>query len=221
MANQLTGTGELLAYIRDVSLRDDPLLRELRDCTAELPAGGALQVMAEEGQFLGLLVGLAGASRVLELGTFTGYSTLCMARALAPGGRLLTCDISDRWTSIAAPFWERAGVADRIEQRIGQAAALLAELAAEPGGPGSFDVVFIDADKVNYAAYYEASLTLARAGGLIVFDNTLFFGRVLDPAARDADTEAIRKLNKQLFQDERVDISLLPFADGITLARKR
>lgn len=220
MANQLQSSDELLAYVREVSLREDGLLRELREQTATLPAGSAMQVMAEEGQLLALLVGLAGGRSVLEIGTFTGYSTLCMARAVAPGGQVVTCDITDRWPNIGAEFWRRAGVADRIDVRIGDASVTLADLVAERG-PASFDVVFIDADKRNYAKYYEWALTLINDTGLIVVDNTMFFGRVVDPAAADPDTVAIREFNERLRDDSRVDISLLPMADGITLIRKK
>ena len=219
MAHQTAATSELLHYVREVSLRDDDLLRELREATAELPAGQAMQVMAEEGQLLALLVGLTGAAAVLEIGTFTGYSTLCMARALPAGGRLVTCDIEDRWPTIGADYWKRAGVDERIELRIGAASDTLSGLLAECG-PGSFDLVFIDADKANYLHYYEASLELVRSGGLVVIDNTLFFGRVVDPDARDADTVAVRALNSLLHRDPRVELSLLVMADGITLARK-
>lgn len=220
MAQQVTATAELLDYIRQVSLRDDPLLAELRAETAGLPAGTAMQVMAEEGQLLALLVQLTGARAVLEIGTFTGYSTLCMARALPAGGELVTCDITDRWAAIGAGYWERAGVADRIALRVGDATETLAKLAAERG-PASFDFVFVDADKVNYPRYYEDSLLLLRPGGLLVVDNTLFLGRVADPAHQDADTQAVRELNAALHADERVEISLLAMADGITLVRKR
>jgi O-methyltransferase len=156
---------------------------------------------------------------VLELGTFTGYGALCMARALPPGGRLVTCDISERWTRIARQYWERAGVAERIELRLEKAAEVLDALLAE-NGPDSFDLIFIDADKAGYPDYFERALTLVRPGGLIALDNTLFFGRVVDPAAQDPDTLAIRELNAALRGDDRVDLSLIPMADGITLARK-
>jgi O-methyltransferase len=210
----------LLAYIRAVSLREDDILRELRQQTAELPAGAAMQVMAEEGQLLALLTGLTGGRGVLEVGTYTGYSALCMARALAPGGRLVTCDITDRWPRIAVPFWQRAGVADRIDLLIGDASATLAHLITERG-PACFDLIFIDADKQNYVKYYELALTLVSDRGLIVIDNTLFFGRVADPAAQDPDTTAVRELNDLLRDDPRVAISLLPIADGITLVHKK
>ncbi|WP_370146934.1 O-methyltransferase [Streptacidiphilus sp. EB129] len=220
MAQQVATTETLLRYVREVSLRDDPLLAELRRETGELPAGEAMQVMAEEGQLLALLIGLTGAHSVLEIGTYTGYSALCMARALPDGGELVTCDLSDRWPAVGADYWKRAGVADRIELRVGAALETLAALLAERG-PDCFDLAFIDADKANYPAYYERCLALVRPGGLIVVDNTLFFGRVVDPAARDRDTAAVRKLNALLRDDDRVDISLLVMADGITLARKK
>ncbi|EID52800.1 O-methyltransferase [Saccharomonospora xinjiangensis] len=220
MANQIEYSPELLDYVRDVSLRDDEILRDLRHETAQLPMGEAMQVMAEEGQFLALLVSLVGAREVLEVGTFTGYSTLCMARALPADGRLVTCDISTKWPDIARPYWERAQVADRIDVRIGEGSATLAALEAERG-PGSFDLVFIDADKSGYRAYYEAALTLVRQGGLIVLDNTLFFGRVIDPGIQDPDTVALRELNTFIRDDDRVEMALLPSADGITLARKK
>jgi O-methyltransferase len=220
MASQLRSSQELLSYVRDVSLRDDEILRDLRELTASLPMGRAMQVMAEEGQFLGLLVGLTAARDVLEIGTFTGYSTLCMARRLPPGGRVVTCDVSDKWPGIAEEYWTKAGVADRIETRIGDARETLRVLTEEHG-PDSFDFAFVDADKANYREYYEASLKLVRPGGLIVVDNTLFFGRVIDPEAQDADTVAIRELNAFLRDDSRVELTLLPMADGVTLARKK
>lgn len=213
-------TPALLDYVRGTSLREDDILSELREETSGLPGGESLQVMAEEGQLLALLVRLVGARSVLEIGTFTGYSTLCMARALPPEGRITTCDITDRWAEIGAPHWKRAGVEDRIELRVGDAAETLSDLAGKRG-PDSFDMVFIDADKKNYPLYYERSVPLVRAGGLIVVDNTLFSGRVADGDAQDPDTTAIRELNEALHGDERVDLSLIPMADGITLARKR
>ncbi|WP_024877499.1 O-methyltransferase [Saccharomonospora piscinae] len=220
MANQIDCSPEVLDYVREVSLRDDEILRELRHETAALPMGEAMQVMAEEGQFLALLVGLVGARSVVEVGTFTGYSTLCMARALPADGSLVTCDISAKWPDIARPFWERAGVADRIQVRIGEAAATLDALLTERG-PGGVDLVFIDADKAGYREYYESALSLLREGGLIVLDNTLYFGRVVDPEFQDADTVALRELNSHIRDDDRVDMSLLASADGITLARKK
>jgi O-methyltransferase len=219
MAPQILSSPELFDYARAVSLREDDVLRELREETAALPGGSAMQVMAEEGQLLALLVGLCGATCVLEIGTFTGYSTLCMARALPPGGRLITCDITARWLVAAQEYWRRAGIVDRIDVRIGPATETLAALVTEQGLE-TVDLVFIDADKANYVNYYEAALRLVRPGGLIVVDNTLFFGRVIDPTAQDGDTVAVRQLNSLLRDDHRVDIALLMVADGITLARK-
>ncbi|HEY0451014.1 O-methyltransferase [Actinophytocola sp.] len=220
MSQQTDFSPALLAYVRDMSLRDDEILRDLRHATSELPMGQAMQVMAEEGQFLALLVSLTDARLVVEVGTFTGYSTLCMARALPPGGRLVTCDITDRWSPIALPHWRRAGVADRIETRTGDARRTLADLLAEYG-PDSADLVFVDADKAGYQVYYEHALELVRPGGLVVLDNTVFFGRVLDGRATDQDTGAIQRLNAHLRDDDRIDLAMLPMADGITLARKR
>jgi len=220
MAGQIGVPPEILDYVRQSSLRDDDILRGLRSETWGLPGGQAMQVLAEEGQLLALLVALIGARRVLEIGTFTGYSTLCMARALPPGGELITLDIEERWPEIGAEFWKRAGVQDRIRVRIGPASATLDDLRAEYG-PNSVDLAFIDADKAGYPLYYESALTLLRTGGLIVVDNTLYFGRVLDEAATDPETAGVRTLNGILRHDERVDISMLPMADGITLARKR
>lgn len=219
MADQTELSPDLLAYFRDVSSREDTILRELREETKKYPMGTAMQVMAEEGQLLAFLVALTKARSVLEVGTFTGYSTLCMARALGPDGRLVTCDISERWPALGAPYWEKAGVAERIDVRIGDARSTLATLIDELGG-GVMDFAFIDADKANYREYYEATLTLLRPGGLMVLDNTLFFGRVIDPGALDPDTVAIRELNTLLRDDSRVDLSMLTMADGITLVRK-
>ncbi|MEU6508506.1 class I SAM-dependent methyltransferase [Streptomyces sp. NPDC046942] len=220
MAGQLTLDERLHAYVREVSLRDDDVLRDLRAETAGMPMLQAMLVHPEEAQFLALLVRLTGARSVLEVGTFTGYSSLCMARALPPDGTLVTLDNAERWTRIAARYWQRAGVADRIDLRLADAAESLDRLTAEHG-TGSFDLAFIDADKANYPRYYEQCLTLLRPGGLLVLDNTLFFGRVTDPTAQDADTRAIRELNARLRDDDRVDISLLAVADGLTLAHKK
>ncbi|MEU3754680.1 class I SAM-dependent methyltransferase [Streptomyces olivoreticuli] len=220
MANQLGLPAGLSEYIRKSSLREDAVLRRLRETTSELPAGSALQVMPEEGQLLTLLAGLTPARRILEIGTYTGYSTLCLARALAPGGRLVTCDITDRWPRIGAEHWAEAGVEGRIDLRIGDAVDTLGALVADEG-PGTFDFVFIDADKQRYPDYYESALTLVGDHGLIVVDNTLFFGKVVDPGAQDPDTTAIRAFNTLVRDDPRVEMSLIPMADGMTLIRKR
>ncbi|MEU1624959.1 class I SAM-dependent methyltransferase [Streptomyces sp. NPDC020096] len=220
MANQLGLSAGLSEYIRESSLREDEVLRQLREMTSELPAGSALQVMPEEGQLLALLAGLTPARRILEIGTYTGYSTLCLARALAPGGRLVTCDITDRWPRIGAEYWTKAGVDGRIDLRIGDAVDTLKALVADEG-PGTFDFVFIDADKQRYPDYYESALTLVGDHGLIVVDNTLFFGKVVDPDAQDPDTTAIRAFNALVRDDPRVEMSLVPMADGMTLIRKK
>lgn len=220
MATPVEVSADLLEYVRQVSLRDEELLAGLREQTARLPAGTATQVIAEAGQLLSLLVALTGARKVLEIGTFTGYSTLCMARSLPAGGMLVTCDNTGRWASIGKEYWKRAGVHDRIELRVADARATLRELRAEHGD-GGFDLALIDADKANYPAYYEQSLALIRPGGLIVIDNTLFLGNVLHRRAEDPDAAAVHDLNTLLRYDDRIDLSLLPMADGITLARKR
>lgn len=209
---------DLQDYLLTECLRDTELDRELREETARLPQAG-MQVAPEEAQFLAMLVRLLGARRVIEVGTFTGYSTLAMARALPADGRLVACDLSTEWTAIGRRYWERAGVAERIDLRLGLAADTLAELAQTEAG--RFDLVFIDADKTGYADYYQLALGLLRSGGLIAVDNTLWHGRVADPGAQDADTVAIRAFNRRLRDDDRVDVCLVPVADGVTLARKR
>jgi O-methyltransferase len=219
MASQLLASSDVLTYVSDHSRAEDEILRELREETASLPMGAAMQVSAEEGQLLALLVKLTRARTVVEVGTFTGYSSLCMARALPDRGLLITCDVTDRWPAFGRPYWRRAGVEDRIDLRIAPATAVLDSLFAEYG-PGSIDLVFIDADKAGYAAYYEAALMLLAPDGLVVVDNTLFFGRVTDPTAQDPDTVAIREFNRFVRDDPRVEMSLLPVADGITLIRK-
>ncbi|WP_327591601.1 O-methyltransferase [Streptomyces chartreusis] len=200
MRDQIDMTPALLGYIRDMSLREDPVLRELREDTAALP-DRIMQILPEEAQLLALLIRLVGARNVLEIGTFTGYSSLCMARALPADGRLVTCDISKEWTATARLAWKRVGLADRIELRLGDASETLAKLLAQDGR-GAFDVVFIDADKAHYPKYYEQSLALTRPGGLIVLDNTLWSGRVIDPSVQDDDTKGVRAVNQALLQDQ-------------------
>ena len=209
----------LYGYLLQHSLRDDPLLQALREETARDPMA-RMQIAPEQGQFMALLVQLIGARRIIEIGTFTGYSSLCMARALPDDGYLLCCDIDDTWTSIARRYWQEAGVSHKIDLQLAPATeTLLAQLDRQQRG--TFDLAFIDADKENYDTYYEHCLQLIRPNGLILFDNMLWSGRVADLSVQDADTQALRAMNRKLHQDERVDISLLPMADGITLARKR
>ena len=212
-------TDRLNDYLLEVSLREPPLLERLRAETAALPEA-AMQLAPEQGQFLALLVELTHVRRALEVGSFTGYSGLCIALALPADGRLVACDISEDFTSIARRYWAEAGVAEKIDLRLAPALESLDALLAEGAG-GSFDFMFIDADKENYPHYYERGLQLLRPGGLMAIDNVLWGGAVADPARQDADTEAIRALNAKLHDDERVALSLVPIGDGLTLARKR
>ena len=208
----------LYGYLLDVSLRETPLLKRLREETQALPMA-RWQVAPEQGQFLALLVKLTGARRLLEVGTFTGYSALCMASALPEGGSLLCCDIPGDYNATALRYWREAGLAERIELRLAPALETLA-LLEQQGQGGQFDLIFIDADKANYPAYLESALRLLRAGGLAIFDNTLWSGRVLEVNGQSADTRAIQVLNRSLKDDARVDLSLLPLGDGLTLCRK-
>jgi caffeoyl-CoA O-methyltransferase len=220
MSNRSLGLNDALyRYLLDVSLREPAILARLREETLRM-AEASMQISPEQGQFMALLLRLLGARRVLEIGVFTGYSSLVMAQALPPEGRIIACDVSEEWTQVARRYWAEAGVADRIDLRLAPALQTLAALAAD-GWAGRFDFVFIDADKERYAEYYEAALALLRPGGLIALDNMLWSGRVADPAASDADTVAIRQINERLRDDERVDLSLVPIGDGLTLARKR
>jgi predicted O-methyltransferase YrrM len=209
----------LYRYLLDHSLRETPLMRKLREVTAQDELS-RMQIAPEQGQFIALLVELLGAERIIEVGTFTGYSALCMAQALPPGGELVCCDLSREWTDIAQSFWQEAGVDDRISLHLAPALDTLDRLL-EKGAAESFDMAFIDADKPNYLNYYERCLQLLRTGGLLLFDNTLWSGAVADPRDREPDTLAIRELNDALHRDERVSISLVPIGDGLTLARKR
>jgi len=209
----------LYDYLVDVSVREHEAQRRLRERTADME-DAMMQIAPEQGQFMALLVRLIGARRTLEIGTFTGYSALSVALALPPDGRIVACDVSTDYTDIAGPFWREAGVADKIDLRIAPALETLDALIAE-GPDNDFDFAFIDADKENYDGYYERCLRLVRPGGLIAIDNVLWTGSVIDPAKDDADTNAIRALNAKLKTDERVDISLVPIGDGLTLARRR
>jgi predicted O-methyltransferase YrrM len=206
-------------YYERVGVREPAILARLREETAKLPMA-RMQIAAEEGQLIDLLLKLIGARRCVEVGVFTGYSSLVTALALPKDGRLLACDVSREWTDIARRYWSEAGVSDRIELRLAPAIDTLdAELAK--GASGAYDFAFIDADKENYIAYYERCLKLLRAGGLLAVDNTLWSGRVADPKVTDADTSAIRAFNEHVRRDGRVDFCLVPIADGVTLARKR
>ncbi len=205
-------------YIRAHSAREHPVLAELREATAGMKHAG-MQISPQQGQFMALLARLVKARRVIEVGVFTGYSSLAVALALPDDGKLVACDVNEEWTSMARRFWEKAGVAAKIELRLAPARLTLDELIAA-GESGSYDFAFIDADKAHYMAYYERCLTLLRVGGLIVVDNTLWSGAVVDPAAKDEDTLAIRAFNDAVRLDQRVAMSLLPIGDGVTLATK-
>jgi caffeoyl-CoA O-methyltransferase len=208
---------EIHDYVVAHGTPPDPLLRELADETARLGELAMMQIAPEQGAFMTLLARALGARSAVEVGTFTGYSALCLARGLTDDGRLLACDVSAEWTSIGRRYWERAGVAHKIELRIGPALDTLRALPREP----LFDLGFIDADKPSYPAYYEEILARLRAGGLILVDNVLWFGRVADPAAQDEQTRAIRAFNDRVAADPRVDCVMLPVSDGLTLLRRR
>ena len=211
---------DLYQYILDATLRDDTLLRQLREETALLPEYN-MQIAADQGRFMAMLVKMMGAERIIEVGVFTGYSSLSMARALPETGLLVACDVSVEYTDVAQRYWRQAGVSERVDLRIGPALETLDELIRQ-GRKGGFDLAFIDADKENYPGYYERCLALVRSGGLLIIDNTLWSGRVADPTDQDPVTSTIRNLNAQAGQDDRLsDVSLLPIGDGLLLARKR
>jgi predicted O-methyltransferase YrrM len=210
---------ELQRYLVSVAVKETATQRRLREVTAELPQA-RMQISPEQGQLMGLLVRLIGARRVLEVGTFTGYSALSMALALPEAGKVLTCDVSREWTDIARRYWEEAGVSERIDLRLRPALETLEELIAQ-GEEETFDLAFIDADKPSYGEYYERALRLLRPGGLVLADNVLWSGRVADPNERDADTEAIRAFNAKLSGDPRIVLALVPIGDGLAMALKR
>ena len=209
----------IYGYVQEQSIRDDALLQSLRQETAK-DEMARMQIAPEQGQFMALLVKLIDARRIIEVGTFTGYSSLCMARALPQDGELICCDVDENWTNIARQYWQQAGVQQKIKLVLAPAADTLQSLLDE-GGAGKFDLAFIDADKENYDLYYEQCLELIRPNGLILLDNMLWSGRVADDSCVDVDTEALRALNKKLKSDQRIDLSLLTIADGISLIRKR
>jgi predicted O-methyltransferase YrrM len=220
MSNRtLSLNDRLYDYLLWHSLREPESLARLRAETASHPKVN-MQIAPEQGQFMQMLVRLLDARRAIEIGVFTGYSSLAVVLAMPADGRLLACDISEEYTGIARRHWQAAGVADRIELVIAPAKQTLdARLAA--GEAGQYDFAFIDADKTGYLAYYERLIALVRPGGLIVVDNTLWSGKVANPAYRDADTVALREFNDILHADPRIDLSLLPLGDGLSLARRR
>jgi caffeoyl-CoA O-methyltransferase len=208
---------EIHRYVVDHGLPPDPVQRELIEETAALGGVAVMQIAPEQGAFMTLVTRLVGARRAVEVGTFTGYSALAIARGLPPDGRLLCCDVNEEWTAVARRYWQRAGVADRIELRLGPALETLRELPHDE----SIDLAFIDADKDNYTRYYEELLARLRPNGLILVDNTLWMGTVVDPSQDDDSTNAIRAFNDQVATDARVDCVMLPVSDGLTLLRKR
>jgi predicted O-methyltransferase YrrM len=210
---------ELWEYMRRVTLREPALLQRLREETAGYPNSN-FQISAEQGQFMGLLMHLMGARRTIEVGVYTGYSALAVALALPDDGRIIACDINEEWTTVGRRYWREAGVDGKIDLRLGPALATLDGLIAS-GQANQFDFVFIDADKTNYANYYERALVLLRPGGLIGVDNVLWYGRVIDASFDDADTRAIREFNERILNDDRVWLSMLAVRDGLTLACKK
>ncbi len=209
----------LYSYLVSVSLREPEILARLRAETRKLPNAN-MQIAPEQGQFMAMLAKLSGARRYIEVGTYTGYSALVVALALPRDGEVVACDVNTEWTAIARRYWDEAGVGERISLRLAPAALTLASLLAE-GRAGTFDLAFIDADKTGYADYYERCLELLRPGGIVMVDNVLWDGRVAVPEAVDPDTSALKAFNRKLFGDDRIDLSLVPIGDGLTLARKR
>ncbi len=212
-------SASLLRYLRKTSLRETHIQNELRQVTDKLPESG-WEVSPEQGQFLALLVQITGAKKILELGTFTGNSSLAMGLALPIDGQIVTCDMEPNYTNIARQHWIKAGIEKKIKLRLGPAMSTLDDLIKE-GTEDHFDMAFIDANKKDYDQYYERVLILIRPGGLIVIDNVFWGGRILDKNNHDKSTSSIRKLNKKILLDQRVSLSMLPFNDGVTLVWKR
>lgn len=219
MAGDLLFPEHVHQYLISNSLREPEILRRLREETASHPMGG-MQISPEHGQFMALIVQLMGAQRTLEIGVFTGYSSLAVALALPAEGRIVACDVSEEYTGIARKYWKEAGVDHMIDLRLAPALETLQGMIAA-GERGRYDFAFIDADKTNYAGYYDCAMELIRPGGLIMVDNVLWSGRVADEAENDANTVALRAFNKKLHADSRVTLSMLPLSDGVTLALKR
>lgn len=220
MTTQTLGLARsLYDYLLSVSLREPSILTQLRQETAQLPTA-RMQIAPEQGQFMALLVQLIGAKKTLDIGVFTGYSALAVALALPPDGKLVACDISEEYTAIARRYWQQANVAHKIDLHLAPALETLDELLASRQA-GTFDFAFIDANKSSYDDYYERSLQLVRVGGLIAIDNVLWSGRVADPQVQDKRTQRMRSFNQKLHQDPQIILSLVPIADGLTLALKR
>ncbi|MBD2034385.1 class I SAM-dependent methyltransferase [Leptolyngbya sp. FACHB-321] len=219
MANQtIRLDDQLYRYLQSVSLQEPAILTQLRQETAQ-QSMSQMQIAPEQGQFMALLVQLMGAKKTLEVGVFTGYSALVVALALPPDGKVVACDVSEEYTTIARRYWQQAGVADKIDLHLAPALETLDQLLAA-GQADTFDFAFIDADKSNYDGYYERSLQLVRSGGLVAIDNVLWSGRVADPQVQDNRTNSIRAFNQKVHEDARVSLSMVPIGDGLTLARK-
>jgi predicted O-methyltransferase YrrM len=214
-----TLSDSLHEYLLRVSVREPEILRRLRQETAALP-DATMQISPEQGRLMSLLIKATGARHALEIGVFTGYSSICVAQALPRDGSLIACDRNEKWVGIARRYWKEAGVDNKIELRLGPALETLEALIAE-GKQEGFDFIFIDADKENYAHYYERSLVLIRKGGLIAVDNVLWSGRVANPDENDKSTVAIREFNEMLYRDARIELSVIPIGDGLTLALKK
>ncbi|MGV6858270.1 MAG: O-methyltransferase [bacterium] len=215
----LSLTRELHQYLLEHSLREGDIQRRLRKRTSELPEHN-MQIAPEQGQFMQLLLRLMQARKGIEIGTFTGYSALCMASALPQDGHLLCCDVSEEWVSVGRPYWQEAGILEKISVHIAPALDTLSQLREERQA-GTYDFAFIDADKENYQAYFDNCLSLLRPGGLVMVDNTLWGGAVIDASDKGSATRAIRRFNERIAADERVELSQLPVADGLTLALKK
>ena len=220
MGNQILQLSDrLYHYLQKMSLRETPVLQHLRFETAKLSAA-RMQIAPEQGQFMAFLLQIINAKKILEIGTYTGYSSLVMAQALPQSGKLITCDVDPESTAMAQQYWQQGGVAHKIQLRLGPALETLQDLLKDDQGE-SFDFIFLDADKNNYTNYYELSLQLIRQGGIIAIDNVLWSGAVVDANDQSPQTQAIRELNALLHQDERINLSMIPIGDGLTLATKR
>lgn len=221
MSNDFLALSEhLYKWLEANSLREPDVLRRLREETQATNPMAIMAISPVQGQFLMLLLKLIRAERTIEVGVFTGYSSLCTALTLPENGQIVACDVSDEWTAVARRYWAEAGVADKLSLRLAPATETLDALLAD-GQAGTFDFAFIDADKANYDAYYERALKLVRPGGLLVFDNMLWYGKVADESVQDEDTVALRALSAKLHHDARVFVSLIPVGDGITLVLKQ
>lgn len=207
-------------YLLSVSLREPAVLSKLREETAKLTAAG-MQISPEQGQFMRLLVKMLGARRTLEVGVFTGYSALSVALVLPDDGQIVACDVNEEWTAMARRYWHAAGIAHKIDLYLAPATETLTALVGNEANHGTFDFAFIDADKANYATYYDQAFKLIRRGGVIAIDNVLWGGSLVDESKQDEDSNALRALNQQLHKDDRIDLSMVPIGDGLTLARKR